>query len=437
MAVISFLQRDLIRILLGFLVGGIIGLERQFFVEKEEKGERKSSDIEISPGVRTFGLLSLTGAISVIISGGTQNPLFYFSIVGVLIIIGIWTASRVYFLEELGITTSVALVVAFLLGTMIGLGEIVWGITLSVFVTFILSVKEKVKDLIQGLEYKEVASALQIGILFFLLFPLVPDMTDPVFGVLNFRSLFFFLVLILSISFLSYVIVKRLGVKQGLPTFAALGAAVNSEAATTNLAKFSKPGKKDDKIIANSILLTNLVMIMRILFLSLVFASTLSGFLVGLIFILAPAVLVGLLLVSVRYAGRRSAGIGKIELENPLSYKTAIRFITTFSLVSFFVVPLQQIGGPLGYAIAGIVGGFVSNTAILFSAISSLQAGLLSTKESVTMVALGTVSGVVNKVIYARIGGADKGILSRVVIDFLILVFVLIIFSFWLRIFSI
>lgn len=433
MAVTPFLQRDLIRILLGFLVGGIIGLERQFFVVKGEEG--KTSDVEIRPGVRTFGLLSLTGAITVIISGGIQNSLFYFSIVAALSIIGIWTASRAYFLEELGITTSVALVVAFLLGTMIGLGEIVWAITLSVFVTFILSVKEKVKDLIQGLEYKEVASALQIGILFFLLFPLVPNKTDPLFGVINFRTLFFFLVLILSTSFFSYMIVKRLGVKQGLPTFAVLGAAVNSEAATTNLAKFSKPSRKGEGIIANSILLTNLVMIIRILLLGVVFASLLLEFLIKLISILGPVVVVGILLVSVRYAGKRRTGIGEIELKNPLSYKTAFRFVATFSLVSFLVVPLQQVGGPFGYAIAGIVGGFVSNTAILFSAISSLQAGLLSTKESVTMASLGTVSGLINKVIYARIGGADRRTLSKVVIDILILVSVLILFSFWMGLF--
>ncbi|NIQ06164.1 MAG: MgtC/SapB family protein [Candidatus Korarchaeota archaeon] len=423
----SFLNQNLVKIILGFIVGGIIGLERQFFVVKEQE----RIDDEVRPGVRTFGLLSLTGTISVLIPGGYANPLFIFSMVGVLVILGIWTVARVMQAQELGITTSISLVISFVIGVMIGLGEIILGITLSVFVTFVLSVKERVKDLIIGLEYKEITSALHIGILVLLLFPIIPDVEDPFFEVLNLRSLFFFLVLILSVSFLSYVILKRMGVRQGLPTFAALGALVNSEAVTTNLAKFSKV-KKDERniLIANSILLANLIMIMRIILLSLIFAWQDLQFLLDIGSILGAVSLFGIILVSIRYTGGEKKVVEKIELQSPLAYKTALRFVFTFAIVSFTVVTLQQVGD-WGYVIAGLIGGFLSNTAVLFSSLSSLQGGVISVNKSIIMITLGTAAAIANKLIYASVGGADRRILSRIAIDVLILVSILLFVSFW------
>lgn len=429
---ILFLKQDVIKLILGFIVGGIIGLERQFLVVKRVGMDKEEAEAEARPGVRTFGLFSLTGVLAVFISGEYTYYLFLFSIAGALAILIVWTASRAYYFKDLGITTSIALVISFIVGVLIGLGDIVLGITISVFVTFLLSVKENVKNLIKGLEYKEIASALQIGILVLLLFPIIPNMRDPLFGVINFRSLFFFLVLILSASFFSYVIVKRLGIKQGLPTFAALGALVNSETVTTNLAKFSKADKKEhNKLISNSVLLANLVMIARILSLSILFALDRVHFIVNLTSILGPVLIIGIILVSYRYLKGGEKVIEEIDLESPLAYKTAFKFVGTFAIVSFAMVALQQ-AGEWGYLLAALIGGFLSNTAILFSAISSLQAGLLSIREAIIMISLGTVSAITNKLIYAKAGGANKLIVTRIAIDIIILVSFLLFFVCWI-----
>lgn len=421
----------IVKIILGFIVGGIIGLERQFFVVKDSKELGTDQNEEVRPGVRTFGLLSLLGTTSVVFSQDFGNYLLLFSMIGTLIILGIWTAVRAFYFKELGITTSVALAISFIIGTIIGTGQIVQGITLSVFVTFLLSVKERVEDLIKELEYKEIVSALQIGILFLLLFPIIPDISDPFFGTINIRSLFFYLVLILSISFFSYVTVKRLGMRQGLPTFATLGALVNSESVTTNLAKFSVEGTPErSKLIANSILLANLVMILRILFLALVFVQNASHFLIRLGSILGGVLVIGIALVSVRYMGKEENPIEKIELESPLTYKTAFRFVATFALVSFAVVALQHVGR-WGYLLAGLVGGFLSNTAVLFSVISSLGSGTIGIQEGIMMIALGTASAITNKLIYAKAGGADRQILLRCAIDIIVLLIVLLFLTFW------
>lgn len=427
----SLLQQDIVKLLLGFIVGAIIGLEREFLKIKRERGSEKQSNTEVKPGVRTFGLFSLSGTISMIIADKYTNPLFLFSMSGALAILTVWTIFRAYYFRDLGITTSVALVISFIVGVMIGIGDIVLGITLSVFVTFLLSVKEKVKDFTQALEYKEIASALQIGILFLLLFPIIPNISDPLFHVINLRSLFFFLVIILSVSFLSFITIKRLGLKQGLPTFTTLGALVNSEAVTTNLAKFSDPNmQKRNKLVANSILLANLIMIFRIIVLGIVFAWETPLFYIYLVPILGAVLSVGLILVLVRYRGKVDEQVQKIELENPLAYKTAIKFVISFAAVSFFIVTLEQMKD-WGYLLAGVIGGFISNTAVLFSALSSLNSGLLSIRSSVNMVILGTASAIVNKLIYAKVGGAGKQILFRLVIDIIILTSVLLLFAFW------
>lgn len=410
----SFLQRELVKVILGFIVGGIIGLERQFLMVKEEVGE-------LRPGVRSLGLISLMGTISIIISRMFSIFVFFFSILGVLFITSIWTVMRAYYFQELGITTSIALLISFLVGVTVGMGEIVLGITLSVFVTFILSVKSRVKEIINALEYKEIISALRIGILSLLLFPIIPDIRDPLFNTIHLRTLFFFLVLVLSISFFSYVILKRLGSHQELYSFAVLGAIVNSEAVTTNLVElFTHETEEIDKSIVNSILLINLIMIVRTFFLATVLGWNQPSLLTLFGSILGGMLLFGTILFFIRGVRRKGKEVKRIELKSPLVYETALRFIATFIGVSFLLIVIQRVFRE-GFVIAGLLGGIISNMAVLFVAISLLQLSALSIHQCVGMITLGTATALLNKLIFAKLGGATKEILSRLTIDILLL----------------
>ncbi|MCK5265414.1 MAG: MgtC/SapB family protein, partial [Candidatus Thorarchaeota archaeon] len=138
------LTSDLIvKALLGFVVGALIGLERQ-----------KKMDNERVAGVRSFGLHSLLGAMSVYISEITANPVIL--IYGVTISL-ILVAAQVYWKlfrrMGKGLTTPLVFALVFVLGALVGFdtpadGQMfgtlqIFAMAVSFFVFLVLGFKEE------------------------------------------------------------------------------------------------------------------------------------------------------------------------------------------------------------------------------------------------------------------------------------------------------
>ena len=127
-------EEEYLKLLLGFLVGALIGLERQAV---EVRAERRGGVQEWRPGVRTSGLFSLLGTTAIIVY--SISPLkelviimVVFAVSFVIAIIIAYTIMRfIRNPQEMGITTSMALALAFISGILVGLGEIILAITLS------------------------------------------------------------------------------------------------------------------------------------------------------------------------------------------------------------------------------------------------------------------------------------------------------------------
>ncbi len=430
MDTLLILQSDYFKIIIGFVVGAIIGLERQFTAE--ELGERM-------PGVRTFGLISLLGTISVIIA--TRYAFHEALILGAIftiILITLYSFFRfMYYVKDTGVTTSVALGFSFFLGVLIGYDEIVLGITLSVFVTFILAIKKTVTDMLKNLEYQEIKSALNIGILSLLLMPLIPDMPDPIFNIINVRIFFFFLILVLFLGFLAYMALKKLGPTQGLITFSIMGSIINSEAVTVNLVKICKTEYSASsgyhKTIASGVLLANTTMIIRTFFLTLILAWNQPFLILYLGIVLVLPIVAGLILIFLRFRGYGEKRIQMIELKSPLSYSTALRFSAIFTLIVFVTVALEKFIPNTGIYIGSFLGGLISNTAVVLSVVSLYMAGKISLKTTLFSILFGTIAAISNKVIYAKVEGADKKLLLLIVTDILTLVSLILIGSYAIK----
>ena len=416
----TIIQSEYFRIIMGFLVGAIIGLERQFTAE--ELGERM-------PGVRTFGLLSLLGTISVMLAksyGFMEAPLLG-SIFAIALIILFSIFRSIYYVKDTGITTPVALSISFFIGLLVGYGELVLSLTLSIFVTFVLAIKKTVTDLLKNLEYKEIKSALNIGILSLLLLPLIPDYVDPVFGVINIRVLFTFLVLVLFLSFLAYMALKNLGPTQGLITFSFVGAIINSEAVTANLVKISRTeflNKKESySTISGGVLLANTTMILRTLFLTWLLLWNQLNLIALLAIALTPAIVVGLTKTLYTFKRRDSEKIIQlIELKSPLSYGTALRFSAIFAFISFTTIGLEQLIPNIGLYLGSFLGGMISNVAVILSVASLYMAGKISIDQALYSIIFGTIAAVSDKIIYAKAEGADNNLIMRIILDIILLI---------------
>ncbi|MHA1615993.1 MAG: MgtC/SapB family protein [Candidatus Njordarchaeales archaeon] len=428
----NILQSDYFIILAGFLVGAIIGLERQFSTEKEF-----SSNIgERMPGIRTFGLISLLGAISALYFRKYQlKEMLIFSIIVTVVLIIVYSILRaMYYTKDIGITTATAMSLAFISGTIIGFGDIVLGITLSIFTTFILAIKQTLSNLIQGLEYNEIKSALQIGILALLLFPLIPDVYDPIFHVINLRIFFLFLILVLFISFIAYIILRRFGPMQGLLTFTVMGGLINSEATAMNLIRIFERGAREyasDKIhqaISTGVLLVNISMIVRTIFLVSILAWWDVEFIKYISLLLGLPALFGILLAYLRFHVISESKVAEIQLESPLSYKKALKFTLAFTVITFLTILVEEIMPLHGLLLGSIIGGFVSNSAVILSVISLYATkNTLSFKETLEAILASTISSILNKVYYAKVAGANASVILRILTDNIILALLMLI----------
>ncbi|MHA1470900.1 MAG: MgtC/SapB family protein [Candidatus Asgardarchaeia archaeon] len=143
-----------VKILVGFSVGAIIGLERQKWKEEQPLG------------LRSFGLISLFGTLVVITNDQLhESILIYFAVGFVMFTISVYTVYRVWKTAEYGLTTSIAFVIAFLLGLLVGLDNgynnaMVLAATVSIFTTFVLSMKGEFTKIIHELSSEEITSAL-------------------------------------------------------------------------------------------------------------------------------------------------------------------------------------------------------------------------------------------------------------------------------------
>ncbi len=400
-------------------MGAIIGTERQLSALKGGLKEDDWGEAELKPGVRTFGLISLYGTITIIfIQKYNLREFLIFSIASVIVIIAIYTAMK-YSIKDFGITTPVALTLSYFLGVLIGIGELTLAITLSVLITFILTSKEYVKSLLEGVEFREIRSALEIGILFFLLLPIVPNTLDPLFHSINLRTFYLFLVIVLSLSFIAYLAVKKLSPLRGTVTFSTLGALFSSEGVTVSLIRIYRENrdKNIEGIITQGILLANVVMIIRTLILSSLLLYQYVNVIVDLAYFIFPSILLGLFVSYRRFRKKLDIGIRKIEIENPLSYTTAAKFVIVFIVISFAVVFLERYFTGYGIIFGSFIGGFVSNLAVSLSVASLLINGEISTKTAEVSILFGTLSAILNKIIYAGVESENKTILKNIILD--------------------
>ena len=400
-------EEEYLKLLLGFLVGALIGLERQAV---EVRAERRGGVQEWRPGVRTSGLFSLLGTTAIIVY--SISPLkelviimVVFAVSFVIAIIIAYTIMRfIRNPQEMGITTSMALALAFISGILVGLGEIILAITISVFVTFILAIKRSTERLLMNVEYIEIASALQIGILWLLILPLIPDIT--VFHI-NIRVLFTFMLLILALSFISYLTIKNLGPTRGLIAFTVIGGLVSSEATVSNIIRMVNELKElsdtEREIIGSAgVLLANSVMIIRTLAITALLLLSSINALVTLTMTLLPAFVIGFLLASYRLNRVKIRVFPRMEIENPLSYKMAAKFTGLFIIIAFTSALFQSILEDVGLYLTGFFGGLVSILAVSITVASLYLTGTITLDVAIKTITIGTVAAVINKIIYTR-----------------------------------
>ena len=337
-------------------LGVLLGLER----------ERRKTETTFA-GVRTFGLLALAGGIAAFVDATLGRPwlgLAVFVATAGLVVVSYAVTAR---LGELGITTELSALLAFLVGFLCVAGYVATAAGLAVASGAIVALKEWLHRLSRRIETADVEATLKFAIVSVIVLPLVPnrDFGPPPLDVINPYAIWLMVVLISGLDFASYLLMKIVGPEHGIGLTGLLGGLVSSTAVTLGFARRSREHPKLAPALALGILVAWSVMFVRVVVLVAAVAPSMVTRIGGAMAAFAAPSLAVCALLWRRHRPRETAST--VAGENPFELGQAIRFGAIFAVVTFVAKAAQVYLGNAGLYLASAVAGLTDVDAIALS----------------------------------------------------------------------
>jgi uncharacterized membrane protein (DUF4010 family) len=345
-------------------LGVMLGLER----------ERTHQPEGGFAGVRTFGLISLAGAMAGYLDAVLDRPSLalavFAAIAGLVIASAVLLGRR----GDIGITTEVSALLAFLLGFLCLREQVALAAGLAVASGAVLALKDWLHALARRIESADVEATLKFAIVSLIILPLVPDQNygPAPLDVLNPYTIWWMVVLISGLNFASYLLVKVVGPEHGVGLTGLLGGLVSSTAVTLGFAQRSRSEPEQARTLALGILVAWTVMFFRVVLLVALTAGALAA---RLAWSMGALGAVSLLIAFVLHRRQGPAARATVSAgANPFELGEAIRFGLLFGVVTFAAKAAQVYLGDAGLYLAGAVAGLTDVDAIALS-MARLAAG--------------------------------------------------------------
>lgn len=396
-----YLSPYLLSLIVSTGVGLIIGLEREF---------RKAGESDHFAGIRTFPLVAILGCIITYASLSVTKWLVVGASIAFIIFVSV-----TYFVRSSsghsGITTEVSLVIAFTLGAMTSLQLIREALAAAVITTTLLSLKGKFHTFVQTITEDELFAFIKFIVLSMLLLPFLPNTHFGPGGILNPQEIGLIVVIVSSLSFIAYLLIKFTGGHKGILLTALFGGLFSSTAVTWMLSSRSRAaGQANSAPYAAGIILACSIMFLRValvavifnkfIFLSLILPCTLM-FLAGLGFV-----------VFLMRKEKDTRPVAAVDLGNPTNIINALGFGLLYIAISLLVYFAKLHLGNRGLVLSGLISGLADVDAITIN-ISKMALGTSSVQLSVSVILIAMISNTIVKIGIALTKG-DPRIRSRV-----------------------
>jgi uncharacterized membrane protein (DUF4010 family) len=360
-------------------IGLLIGIEREW----------SNKDL----GIRTFALTTLLGTIATLFS----PAMALVALVGVFLIVVLANTRSLLVNRSLEATTSAALLVTFVLGALVGAGHLFTPVAAAVLVTMLLAWKVELHRFAGGLQPAEIRSAVLLGLLGLVVYPLLPNRFVDPWNLVNPQLAWITVIVIAGIGFVNYVLLKVYGA-EGVYWSGFLGGFVNSSAAALELAKsFGADAAPDAQSAA--LLLTVVAMFARNLLILALFASSAVATAAGPIIAMALVAL-----IAVRRARTRATKApSEIHLASPVSLGRVLTFAALFLAIQIVSTLGERYLGHLGFLGVSVLGGLVSSASTSAAAATVASHGQIRPAVAGAAVVLASVaSALVNLPIIYR-----------------------------------
>jgi uncharacterized membrane protein (DUF4010 family) len=338
------------RLAVALAIGLVIGAERGFEQREAPPGSRTA-------GVRTFALTSLLGGVAALLGArlGPAVPAVGFVAVAALALAGY--AAIVRRQGDVGLTTEVALLLAFSLGALAGAGVELEAVAAAVVVAALLGWKRELHRGLAWLERRELSATLQLLLIAAVVLPLLPDRGLGPWQALNPRRIGLLVLLLAAVSYVGWFAVRLLGPRVGLSFTALLGGLTSSTAVTLAYARLARRGGPPAGLLGAGVQLACGVMALRLFAVVALVAPALAARLAPPLAALALVPFAAAVVALRRDPAHAPTAHAELPLGNPLELESALVWAAALSALVLLVNAAESAFGTAGvYAVAALSG---------------------------------------------------------------------------------
>jgi uncharacterized membrane protein (DUF4010 family) len=353
------MQDQFFRLGVALAIGLLVGVERGWRDREEPAGSRTA-------GVRTFGLFGLLGGVFAALADATSAPLILVAgLLSVAALFGLFQFHEAREDENRSVTGVMAGVGVFGLGALAVSGDYSVAAAGGAALAAVLASREALHEGLRRLSWIELRSALALAVMTVVILPILPDRTIDPWGGLNPWEIWFFTVLIASISFAGYIAVRVLGPARGLLVSALAGAIASSTAVTVALARMASEAAQTRPLVGAAALAA-MVSVLRVLVVVAVLRAEI------LPSVIAPALCAAAVLGAAGLAmllGGSAAPHPAEPMRNPFELRPLLIFALVFAVFSTASAALVGQFGGSGLAVTSALSGMFDVDVAVLSAL--------------------------------------------------------------------
>ncbi|HWW49613.1 MAG TPA: MgtC/SapB family protein [Xanthobacteraceae bacterium] len=345
------------RLMVALAIGLLVGLERGWQTRDEVSHQRAA-------GFRTFALSGLLGGVTGLIGLKVGAAVIGWVFIGYTAAFAAfhWLEAR----EEgyASVTSVVAGMLTFLLGTFAVVGDLQLAIASAVCMTALLALREPLHRWIKSLAWQEIRAVLILLAMTFLLLPLLPNRAIDPWNAVNPYQIWLLAIMIAAISFAGYVAIRVLGNRLGVFMAAVAGGLASSTATTVSLARLAREHPASSRLLSAGILISGVVMMCRACAIAVALNGALLWFLVPSLLGAAAVLALGSAVLWFRNVEQEAP---ELEVSNPLAFGTAIEFAALLTGIMLAAEIVRETVGGIGVLAVAALSGLMDVDAITIS----------------------------------------------------------------------
>lgn len=391
------------RLGLALAIALLFGLERGW-------NEREASEGRRIAGIRTFALTGLTGAMTGWITSVTSPVVLGLAFLAVAGLVAVSYWMRLRDERDLGLTTEIALLLAFMLGAAAVLADMGPVAATGVIATGLLSLKRTLHSWIAQIHRFELVALVQLALMSVVILPIVPNAGFGPGAVLNPYELWWAVVIVAGLSFFGYAAIRLAGAELGIIITGLFGGLASSTSTTLALSRLVRDDRALGPPAAIGTIAAGSVTFLRVLIVATIFQPALFGLLAPSMVAMALTGLGGALVLHMIRV-RDTEGPSDIgAVSNPLALGTALSFGAILALVVLGTHYLETWFGDAGVYAAAALSGSNDVDALTIS-VARMTGTDLTGAVAVNAIFIGvSVNTAVKAGIAALVGGIGLGL---------------------------